>query len=502
MNNPFPQSTRQSPAALIFFAIRVVMGIVRQWWPLVLIVLFRSGQEGSGRKVYMGLGLAALGIFLIIRSALGYFRFTFNLTEESLEVQKGLFSRQKLSIPFERIQAVNFEQDIIHQLLNVVKVNIDTAGSGGAEVSFAALTRPDAEAMRRFILENRKEVVGEEVEEEEAAALAEQAQTRPWLRLSLDDLLKVGLGQNHLRTALIIIGFFFSILNRVEEAMGWDAEDVYYSIVGMELNLENWVSIGLIILPFFLIISIIFSLVRTFLRYFDLRVMRTARGYRLTAGLLQRREQEVNLGKVQMARGKRTWLERLLKQHTFSLKQASSKAGGGGNFVVPGLTDANVEKLLQPLYGDELEFEKDRFGPSNWYRYRLFLFRALFPALLFASSYFYTQNLQVFILAGLWLVIGTWWSYRFVKTFSINVNQEILEVQRGVFTRSQDLLAIYKVQAVTMRQSPYQRRHALASLTLHTAGGDLSLPYIDMVRAQVLRDFFLYKVETDSRDWM
>jgi putative membrane protein len=172
--NPFPQPTRQSPAALIFFAIRVVLGLVRQWWPLVLIVLFRSGQEGNtSRKVYMGLGLAALGAFLIIRSVLSYFRFTFNLTEESMEVQKGVFRRQKLSIPFERIQAVNFEQDLLHQVLNVVKVNIDTAGSGGAEVSLAALTRPDAEAMRRFILENKKALVTDETTEAEAE-LAEE----------------------------------------------------------------------------------------------------------------------------------------------------------------------------------------------------------------------------------------------------------------------------------------------------------------------------------------
>jgi putative membrane protein len=312
----------------------------------------------------------------------------------------------------------------------------------------------------------------------------------------------VGLGQNHLRTALIIIGFFFSIFNRIEEALGWDAEDVYYRVVGMELNLDNWVSVALVVLPFFLVVSIVFSLVRTFLRYFDLKVSRTSRGYRLTAGLLQRREQEVNLGKVQMARGRRTWLERLFKQHTFSLKQASAKAGGGGNFVVPGLTDSNVEKLLRPLYGDELEYEKDRFGPSNWYRYRLFLVRALIPAALLSASYLYTQNWQVFILAGLWLLIGAWWSHRFVKTYSINVNAELLDLRRGVFTRRQDLLANYKVQAVTMQQSPYQRRHALVSLVLHTAGGDLKLPFIDIERAQAMRDFYLYRVETDSRDWM
>lgn len=471
--------------------------MARQWWPLLIFILIRNNKEGQ--KLYIGLGLAALSTFLIIRSAIGYFRFTFNLTEDSLEVQRGVFSRQKLSIPFDRIQAVNFEQDLIHQFLNVVKVNIDTAGSGGAEVSFAALTRADAESIRDFILANRKEVVSDNPDEANEA-LDKVQDVTPWLKLSLDDLLKVGLGQNHLRTALIIVGFFFSMINRIEEAVGWEAEDVYYKIVGIES--DSWWNLALVAVPFFLVISVLFSMVRTILRYFNLQVWRTGRGYRLTAGLLQRREQEVNLVKVQVAKGRRTWLERLLKQHTFALKQASSKAGGGGNFVVPGLSDETVTKLLKPVYGEALAEENDTFSVSTYYRWRLLLMRGVIPAALIAGGAAFSQNWQAMIVAGLWLGFSFWWSFRYTKSFEISLNKELLSIKRGVLTRRHELLANFKVQAVTMRQSPYQRRHTLATLTLHTAGGDLRLPFIALARAQQLRDYFLYTVETDERAWM
>ncbi|MFK7971355.1 MAG: PH domain-containing protein [Bacteroidia bacterium] len=492
--NPFPDARRQSPAALIFFAIKVITGMVRQWWPLLILIV---AGNGSGRKIWMALGLAALSAILIIRSVISYFKFTFHLSGDALEVARGVLGRQKISLPFDRIQAVNFEQDLIHQVLNVVKVKIDTAGSSKDEVSLAALTRADAEALRDYVFANKKDPISSETEttDEEAPMF-----NTPWLSLSVKDLLKVGLGQNHIRTALIIIGFFFSIANRLEDAIGWNAEDTYYTIVGAET--DSWINMALIALSFFLVVSIAFSMGRTVLRYFGLRLWRTARGYRLTAGLLQRREQQVIFPKVQLARGKRTILERLLKQHTFTLKQASSKSTGGGNFVVPGLSSEHVSKLLKPIFGDALAADSDKLVISPLYRWRLILRTGVLPAAVLAIAGYFTQNWELIPLAAFWLAIRFWWSFRFCSTFNISLNNEILAVERGVFTRSRDVLAYYKIQAVTLRQSPYQRRKQLGSLTLHTAGGDLQMPFLPLAHAVALEDYFLYVVESDQRPWM
>jgi putative membrane protein len=63
-------------------------------------------------------------------------------------------------------------------------------------------------------------------------------------------------------------------------------------------------------------------------------------------------------------------------------------------------------------------------------------------------------------------------------------------------------MEIYKVQAVKLNQSFYQWRKDLATLTLYTASGDIKIPFIPIEKARQLRDYLLYRVETDQRTWM
>ena len=58
-----------------------------------------------------------------------------------------------------------------------------------------------------------------------------------------------------------------------------------------------------------------------------------------------------------------------------------------------------------------------------------------------------------------------------------------------------------KAQAVTVKQSPLQRRHGLATLDVGTACGSVSIPYIDHDVACRLRDYVLYRAESSLRHW-
>ena len=44
-----------------------------------------------------------------------------------------------LNVPFDRIQSVDFKRNIVHQFLNVVSVQVDTAGSKGSELELDAI---------------------------------------------------------------------------------------------------------------------------------------------------------------------------------------------------------------------------------------------------------------------------------------------------------------------------------------------------------------------------
>ncbi|WP_424288599.1 PH domain-containing protein [Daejeonella sp.] len=52
------------------------------------------------------------------------------------------------------------------------------------------------------------------------------------------------------------------------------------------------------------------------------------------------------------------------------------------------------------------------------------------------------------------------------------------------------------MQSVKISQSPYQQRKFLADLSLHTAGGTITAPYIPLEAARELQNFALFKIES------
>ena len=124
-NDTFAHPQRQSGYAIIFIILRVLRNLVRQLWPILIAVFL--GRRNSSFDTFE-MVLSGLGIFGIIPSVIAYYKFYFHLNETELVINRGLFRKVKLNIPFERIQSVNFKQTFIHQFFKVTEVEIETAG--------------------------------------------------------------------------------------------------------------------------------------------------------------------------------------------------------------------------------------------------------------------------------------------------------------------------------------------------------------------------------------
>ena len=75
-------------------------------------------------------------------------------------------------------------------------------------------------------------------------------------------------------------------------------------------------------------------------------------------------------------------------------------------------------------------------------------------------------------------------------------------VRRSGVTGYRTVALLYrKVQRVTVRQSPLQRRKGLATLRVYMASGSVKIPYIEHSLAISMRDFILYKVESSRKAW-
>lgn len=490
------EPTRQSSVAILLILLRFFRGAIRQLWPVFLVFIFNPGKEG-GTPLWIQ-GFLALGFFAAIMSIIAYFKFYFYIENDELVIEKGVLRKSKLNVPVDRIQTVNFKQGILHQVFNVVSVDIDTAGSVGNELSINALTKNQAEALRDYVESQKRElVVDDELPFEETVAIPRQELL---FQLNNTDLFKIGVSQNHLRTVGLIMAFFYGFLDDIEQALGIDLFKNLDKYVGEDKN--AWALYLLVGIPIFLLISFLLTLVSTMLRHYDLKFWRTDNGFKMVSGLFTKKEHSANLQKIQLIRWYVSPIKKIFNMFAVSLSQAASVAiGRRRSIYIPGCYEPHLAAIRRTYWQEEeiLDFEQNSI--SKLICWRQVLYMGILPTVVLIL---WTFRLWSWVSLTWLLLIPLSYglSLRYHRNWKYYLSEDGIRTASGIFTMKYVLLQWYKVQSVEIRQSIYQRQKEVANLTLHTAAGSVSIPYIELAKAKAIHDFVMYKVEIDKRSWM
>lgn len=505
----FNLPTRQSYVAIIIIIYRFYKTLVKQLWPVLLIFLV-GGNLSKNKDIIIGIGV--LAFLTTIYGIIAFFRYYFYVNEGELIIEKGVIRKSKTSIPLDRVQSVDFEQNLIHRLFNVVKLRIDTAGSSGKELELNALDLNQANAFRELILEyklEQKELVQhqetEELDSDEKNIQLELQNPQPSLSkkiLSIDilSLLKVGISANHFKSAWLVIFFFFWLYENLEDA-GIELEE-YKDYVPDESIVLQSIAFMISLLVLFVIISFLISLIRTVLRYFNLQFIREEGRFKITSGLINRREVAALDNKVQIVQWSQNVLQKGLSLFELSLKQASSvEQRVKNNILVPGIQSQQIDTVTDYLFNEEQEPFLDIQGVHRAYFYRNTLYASLVLVPIIGVTFYFgfykASFLALFLL--LYQVINFFLES---KKFGVSLNDHQIKVYGGSFGSKVSLFSLHKIQALKMRQSIYQRRKNLVDLTIMTAGGSVRIPYLHKEKANQISNFCLYKVETSKKKWM
>ena len=502
ISSKYASPTRQSRVAIGIILIKFIRFTLRSFWPLVLSLFIGRKAGNSFEEVigYVALGIAALNL---LGSVLTYFRFYFHIEEGAFIIDKGVLKKTKTNIPFERIQTINLQQNLLHQMFGVVSLEIDTAGAKKSELTIDALRKEDAEALRKYILEEREQLVDKTSQESAQVTTAEREEEveETILSLSITDLFKVGVSQNHLKSMAILFAFVFSTLNELTD----DVEDlVREQLSGFEeyVVTNSWiVFLGSVIIV--AIIAFLYSLINTVLKNFELKLSTRKRGLKLVRGLFNREEISINRSKVQTISWSDNPLRKAFKMFTLEIEQAGSAQADQlkAKIKIPGCYHQQVKHVVQMVFPFDISSEHEKHRVSHLLRYRLWLTVSLLPALvvILPAYYFWNPN-------ALWLLLGIPPSLLAIELYyrkrSFELTAEMLRNNKGTFGNTHEIIQLYKVQAVIIKQSWYQRRKNLATVELSTAAGDISIPFIAMEKAEALENYVLYKVESSTEKWM
>jgi putative membrane protein len=340
------------------------------------------------------------------------------------------------------------------------------------------------------------ETAEEEITDDEITKPEEKA----IMNLSFGQLVKIGLSQNHFRSALLFFVFIFWIYQQLQD-IGISVEDRLENVQWEGLHPNVYIIFTLVILYFALIIVI--SVVRTVLLFFDLEFKRIQSGFKVVSGLLNRKQFSALDRKIQMIKWSDNPLKRLLGIFDLQLKQASSaEVSSKKSLRIPGCSIENVEEVHHFLYPSINMVRIERVRVDYSYFWRNTLFTGLIPTLIIFSVLYYFDQKIIAYWSLLLLVYSAITTYIAYRKWSIFLHPEMIRIKQGVFGNKYEEVALFKIQNITVNQNLFQQRKSLANLVLHTASGSMRIPYIDLEWAKELRDYILYKVEKDERKWM
>lgn len=486
----FSQPQRQSPAAIIIMMLRSAIAIFKTFWPALLVILFRTGKENESPKVLII--LLIFGVLTIAGALVRYFFYFFHLHNDNLVIKTGWLKKKTLNIPLKSIQAVHLEQNIWQQVFRVAKVSFDSAGSEKVEARIDALPLAKAEQLKHALLTyQQKGLTDISTQEKDTTAV---------YRLQPMGLLKLSLSANHLEAFAILLAVGLNLLDDLKQAFeidGWNWMTHIGETAGENITLAVTVLVVLIAL-----LSIGFSSIRTFIKYYDFALLSEQNKWKISFGLLNRQQRIIPHNKIQVFGWHTNWLRRKINFWLLDIKTIGKSDIKEKQKVKIPLTSMDAAMQLAAIYqqtGVVVTTHGEGIEPHYWKRKTLTTSLLVTTMLIALGSYWLEwQSLWIGILFFYFAIRN----YQWYKNFRWFVNEEGIQLHSGLWGRRYTLLRWKKVQQVSISQSIYQRRHQLSSLTFFTAGGGVDLPFIPIDTARSIVNTVLYLIESKEESWM
>lgn len=500
MNNSFDFSnfSRQSQKGILVIYINLIYRVIKLTWILLFFAIKDFNKISSIGINYIYLGVSIVLFLLLIRAYLIYKKFQFKIENNHFILKQGILKKTNTEIPFDRIQNINFKQNIVQQIIGVFEVSIETAGSSDTEIAIKALSIEKATALKEII--SKSEGFDREIIKEN--------ELEPLVKIGLKELFKVSLTENHFQNLFLffalVIGFFQQI-QQISDSLG--QTESLDGFIEENTNAFSASIFFITILLFILIaIALLSSFVRIFLIHFNLTAYLKKDAFEIHQGLFTKKSIVLKKQKVQNITISTNPLKRLIGISFITFKQAvSGKLNNKKKdklIRIVGCKKIQVEIIKESLFDCADLESNEKMLPEAYYKRRIFIFTFLFLIISYSALYFIFSHIEIFYSAILVIPIVVFLIFKKVKKRFYKISDKMLLVGKGLLETHSTYLEIFKVQNIQLEQTIFQERSNVADLILQTASGKIKIPCINFDEAIKIYNHTLYKVESSQKQWM
>jgi putative membrane protein len=472
---------------------------------LPILVLLLGGSRRDGDDIGDLIGLAGAGALAVV-AVWQYFTYRYGFLEAALVIRSGLLQRNVRLIPFDRVQNVTLHQNLLHRLVGVAEVRLESAGGmGKAEAQMQVLKLEQANELealvragaRRARVAGTSSVDGAAVGAVDGDVEAGESTPTLWLHLPTRELVRLGLISNR---GMLVVAAGFAYLSQAGETLTKRLSNGIEAMGREGIALaESWhlgpvayAALAVALLVTMIVLVRLLSVSLAILHFHDFQLHAGERELRVERGLISRVRSHLPKRRIQAYSLRETLLHRWFGRQSLRVDRAAVEAVNqpqSTRDLVPLATPQGMESMIAALLpegGWPLQ-DWQRLHPRAWWR--VFVPSALIVLFGTALLVFFDgpQGLAAllalplaFLRAGIWARYSAW-----------TLAGGVIAFRQGCFDRHWRFAEVRKLQALRISQSPFDRRHGMATLHLDTAGASpsepaLRIPYLAVADAEAL----------------
>jgi len=482
-----PSEERLHPVSILFSFGRSLKAFAL---PGLVGLVIAARQPGPNADVWMLLFLIPAAIVAVVR----YLTFRLRYEGEELVIQSGLIFRNERHIPYARIQNLDAVQNVVHRLLRVIEVRVQTGAGAEPEATISVLPASALDDMRRRVFAR-----------ETAPPEARRVDERVLLQMPLGELLLHGFLVNR---GMVVIGAIYGLLwqlgitERLLEPMIGDVGDergmvrelVEAAVRGGGVSASQMaVAAGAVLL--FLIVVRLASMCWAAVRLYGFRLTAVGEDLRIEYGLFTKFTATVPIRRIQAVTITEGPLYRFVDRVSVRVETAGGRTGRESaanmrEWLAPLLR----RDRLDPLMAEVMRDENPRLAwmPVHPRAFRRLVKRRVVAAVVVtiaAALAIGWRGLIVGVAAVPWSVFA---ARRYADHLGWTASASVVAFKSGWLWRGTTIARVSRIQAVTLRESPFDRRAAMARVRVDTAGANdrshrIDIPYLQRDDASELQ---------------
>lgn len=425
----------------------------------------------SGNPYWGLIAMTALVAYGVLR----WFTTTYRIGPVHVQLRRGVFRKKVLSVPRNRIRSVDVEARVLHRLLGLAVLRIGTGRrSGRSEEKFEldALDASLVPGMRAALLSGHTEPPPTPDTEAASAAAAPGVEighwTPAWVRyapFSVTGLIAIG--------AFVGIVFQYGLVDRISRSTAFEESFDSAQQAGI-LVLALLGLLGLIVL---FVAASALACVRYLVVYGGMAVNDDGRTLHVSHGLLRTRQTTLDRQRLRGTTLEEPLLLRLAGGASLdAIMTGVSAEHGESSLLLPQSPRAEATRVMATVLGDSRQATTPLVAHGPAARRRRYT-RALWPALLAVAAATGATLAGLHVPWPVWLAVallalaGALLARDRYRGLGHAVLPGWLITRSGSLARRRDSLEAAGIIGWTVRQTFFQRRAGLATVTAATPAG-------------------------------